>query len=264
MRTSNNNFFSMRRFCQVCSKEINENWKQNLLRASAVYGLLMVAVLLASLMTFQDDAMVIYTEKLEQMESVIFSFGLSFGGALAASLMMEPLKSKTGRLSMLMLPATPFEQFICRWLFYTLGFVLLYVVLFCLADWTRVLVYLIAAPDATGLQHVSLSALATVGTNNPLYLSVANYAFFQSFFVLGSVVWPKHSFLKTFVSLIGILVVYSIVVGQVMPSFDHTQLKSLDWDKFFTVSTVVLSVLALFNWTLAYFRFKEWEIISRW
>ena len=99
---------------------------------------------------------------------------------------------------------------------------------------------------------------------------IAGYFFVQSLFVLGSTIWPKNSFLKTFASGTIIWIVY-FLVGVFMSkmllqsnkhySFPDNIIMSDEamWGLLIAVSIF----FTLFNWILAYFRFKESEIINR-
>ncbi|KAB4204560.1 hypothetical protein GAQ04_14465, partial [Bacteroides uniformis] len=94
------------------------------------------------------------------------------------------------------------------------------------------------------------------------------YFFLQSFFLLGSTVWPKNALIKTFAAGVCIFVSYILIavlcLETILPNnFFMTEPyinreASSDWLIFIT------SFFALFNWVLAYFRFKESEIINRW
>ena len=101
-------------------------------------------------------------------------------------------------------------------------------------------------------------------------INIAVYFCRQSFFVLGSVIWPKRSFVNTCVALVCISIAY-ITVGVIVAKVFAEQFKVhvingiySSEDSFSFVVISLCSFIALFNWTLAYFRFKESEIINRW
>lgn len=92
----------------------------------------------------------------------------------------------------------------------------------------------------------------------------------QGNFVLGSSVWPKNSFLKTFVSVTIIVLIYVLVgmlVGDMLfsgSSKDYGYIfSSITKEQVTVMVTVGFMLFAFVNWTLAYFRFKESEIIQR-
>ena len=97
------------------------------------------------------------------------------------------------------------------------------------------------------------------------------YCFIQSLFVLGSSVWPKNSFLKTFVTVTIIVLIYvvvGIVVGNMLFNGSNNRdcsyiFSSITEQQAFTLASIAFVLFALVNCTLAYFRFKESEIIQR-
>ena len=115
------------------------------------------------------------------------------------------------------------------------------------------MVYSLVYPENNAIAITPLSHL--FGENTDYYtvfkhthtfvLMIASYFFCQSCFVLGSSVWPKNSFIKTFSAGMIIFIAYVlIVVG-------------------FACLSAIAVLFTLTNWTLAYFRFKESEIINR-
>lgn len=155
---------------------------------------------------------------------------------------------------------------------------MVFLITYKLADYTRVMVYSLAYPKKYFIAPVDLSHL--VGRGKDYYTVcrtglqfgavIAGYFFVQSLFVLGSTIWPKNSFLKTFASGTIIWIVY-FLVGVFMSkmllqsnkhySFPDNIIMSDEamWGLLIAVSIF----FTLFNWILAYFRFKESEIINR-
>ncbi|MDR0891279.1 MAG: hypothetical protein LBN24_01520 [Mediterranea sp.] len=278
-------FFSMSRFALLCKKDLMENWKKNLFRLIVMYGALTIIFLWYGYFNYKsfdcivDQPLAAVFSNLEDsqcsFEMVALVWTLFLMGTISASFLMEPMKTKTSRIAELTLPATPFERFIVRWLVFTVGFLLVYFLLFRLADWTRVAVFSIAYPKADAIRSLPMFDYL-VGSQTghwtlvpgalQLWLLILLYLFVQSLFVLGSALWPKNAFLKTFAVGFILFVVYALIVtGEVMWLTDrHTSLPN-----FWTLTTSwgaigVLSVLTIFCWTLAYFRFKESEVINRW
>lgn len=200
-------------------------------------------------------------------------------GCLSASLVMEKMKNKTSRLSTLMTPCTPFEKFFSRWLVSTIVFLVVFLIAFKLADYTRVLVYSLIYPDVKEvILPVDLGDLVGSGKRwflfNETYqliLILSIYCFVQSLFVLGSSVWPKNSFLKTFVSVTIIVLIY-VLMGMLTGNMLFHGNNNKDYDyifssfteqQVFTLGSIAFMFFALVNWVLAFFRFKESEIIQR-
>lgn len=278
-------FFSLHRFANVCRKEIIENWKSLLLRMLLMYGGLAVVLVWNAYYEYGRWLDVLrMQDRIEQgiwtFGTVIFMIGMGVMGCLGASFMMEGMKTKNGRLGVLMTPATMFEKFFARWLVFTFGFLLVYLVAYRLADWTRMLVYMAAYPEAATVAQVPLLSHLVGGCRDcaghwtafPTYrqflLAFSIYFFFQSCFVLGSTVWSKNAFVKTFVAGVGIVIVYvSVAVMMCKWLLENHYMQDMGEpteNQLLLLATLVSSFMALFNWTVAYFRFKESEIINRW
>ena len=266
-------FFDMHRFMNLCRKEMVESWKVNLLRTVMIYGVLTIAFLWNGYLQYSRiaEGTQLTTDPLWRFELNFFLFGIVAWGCVSASFLMERMKTKTSRVAVLMTPATMFEKYISRWLVYTFCFVIVFLIAFKLADWTRVLVYTLSYPDVKGIASLSLLPLIQGAedyhpTTIECLLAFCAFLFIQSCFVLGSTVWPKNAFIKTFAVCIGIIVVYSLVAGGMAKALfvgNHVE-PLVDDDQMAICSTILLALGALFNWTLGYFRFKESEIINRW
>ncbi len=273
-------FFSMPRFVNLCRKEMVESWKANLLRFVMMYGIMAIAFVWNGYFQYNNPERLINRGRTEdpiwEFELIVFLWAIVIMGLLGASFTMERMKTKTNRIATLMTPATMFEKFFSRWLVFTFGFLIVFLIAFKLADWTRVLVYTAGYPELKGIiASAPLSHLAGGGSywsvfrnNNHFMLGISAYVFAQSIFVLGSSIWPKNAFVKTFSAVVVISIIF-VLIGATMvklvvspavfvgpPPMTDNELASL--------LAVLFFFMALFNWVVAYFRFKESEIINRW
>ncbi|MBQ8672947.1 MAG: hypothetical protein IJ511_02665 [Bacteroides sp.] len=276
-------FFSMPRFVHLCRKEMVENWKKLVLRLVMIYGVMTISFLWFCSCEYNGDPASSYWK--DRLADPFFDFGASMFyvywlafGALSASLFMEGMKSKTGRTRLLLTPCTTFEKFFVRWVIYIPAFLVAYLILFRLADWTRLLVMKPFFPWAGQIAPVSFPAVLgfTVDISRRLewlnlLMMLGGYFFMQSFFVLGSVLWPRRSFVKTFAALILLGLVVTMVVAWACGAFipdDGSVPDSYfaNWSEAGVklLASFLLSCATLFNWALAYFRFRESEIINRW
>ena len=221
-------FFSLPRFMNLCRKEMVENWRSNVLRMVLMYGVMAVVLVWNGYFQYRyhDSAYFIrHTNANANADPawgfilMAFLWFLFVFGCLSASLVMEKMKNKTSRLSTLMTPSTPFEKFFSRWLVSTIVFLVVFLIAFKLADYTRVMVYSLIYPEVKEvILPVNLGDLVGSGKRwflfNETYqliLVLSIYCFVQSLFVLGSSVWPKNSFLKTFVSVTIIVLIYVLM-----------------------------------------------------
>lgn len=267
-------FFSLPRFMNLCRKEMVENWRSNVLRMVLMYGVMAVVMVWNGYFAYRgtydyenDPAWVFLL--------VVFIWALWGFGGLSASFTMERMKSKTSRTSMLMVPATPFEKFFSRWFVFTVVYLVVFLISYKLADYTRLIIYSLAYPEKDFIAPVALSHL--VGDEK--YYTLCNsglefgalmsgYFFVQSLFVLGSSIWPKNSFLKTFAAGTVIVMVYflaGILMSKILLENGQYYSGGIFESKDTILSIIIVAGIffALMNWTLAYFRFKESEIINR-
>jgi hypothetical protein len=271
-------FFSMPRFVNLCRKEMVENWKKYLLRVGLVYGAFAVILVWNGYFQYNHAEYARYdvVNSVQRFAMYTFIWLINIMGMVSASFMMERMKSKTGCISTLMTPATPFEQFFARWFILTFGYLIAFIIAYTLGDWTRVLIYRIVFPSVSELiQPVSLADIIRqlsverlVKTSGEVWSIIAAYLFSQSLFVLGSSLWPRHSLVRTFVATIGVGIAYLLVgIGTfflfVPADFNGSRINISDETGLIILNTF-LYLMAVVNWTLAYYRFKESEIINRW
>lgn len=211
--------------------------------------------------------------------AVFFMFGIFIGACLSATYITEKMKNKTGKISVMMLPTTSFEKFSVRWLTYSIGFLLVYFLAFELADWIRVVVFSNYYPKETINSFPIWKVMTTgdyrtdeiVSSKQRQIVSIVIAVFWamQSFFVLGSTLWQKNSFLKTAVALfalcagIGLLVCWSTKLF-IPNDFYKAEPEFISEETALLMVSIFFYAIALFNTVLAYFRYKEMEVINRW
>ncbi len=273
------NFFNMSRFVRICRKEMIESWRANLLRVVMMYGILTIAFVWNGYFQYKylSGSTSVKEDPIWSFELIVFIWTILIMGTLSASFTMERMKTKTNRIAVLMTPATMFEKFFSRWIIFTFGYLIVFLIAFKLADWTRVLVYSMSYPDLKNIiASTPLSRLVgddsqywvAFRTSENLLLAISFYFFVQSIFVLGSSIWPKNAFVKTFSAIVILAVIYiSIGVLLVKIFLEHKSggfNDPISGDTIMALGTAFFFVMAIINWVLAYFRFKESEIINRW
>lgn len=267
----------MPRFVNLCRKSLVENWKANVLRFVMMYGLMAIMLLWYGYLVYNYTNTLEVDREVGHFTLLLFLWCLWGFGCISASFTMEKMKTKTNRISMLMTPATPFEKYFSRWIISTALFLVAFLIAFKMADYTRVVVYSLIYPHLEGIAPVSSSYLVGAkdnyqiifDTSDVLYLMLLLYFFVQSCFVLGSTIWPKNALVKTFVAGAAIVAIYALLkIGMSYLLSDsnfyyYTSDQYIDDELKTHIWQAVLFFFALFNWTLAYFRFKESEIINR-
>ena len=272
-------FFSLPRFMNLCLKEMVENWRSNVLRMVLMYGVMAVVMVWNGYFEYRYWHSGQIEDPAWTFLLVVFIWSLWGFGCLSASFTMEKMKTKTSRTSMLMVPATPFEKFFSRWFVFTVVFLVIFLISYKLADYTRFIIYSLAYPEEKDfIIPVDLSHL--VGERKTYYTLcrtglqfgalLSAYFFVQSLFVLGSSIWPKNSFLKTFASGTVIAIVYFLLAVFMSKMFlengnyySENVFTGMSEDTAMSIMIVVGIFFTLMNWTLAYLRFKESEIVNR-
>ena len=272
-------FFSLPRFMNLCRKEMVENWRSNVLRMVLMYGVMAVVMVWNGYFEYRYWHSGQIEDPAWTFLLVVFIWSLWGFGCLSASFTMEKVKTKTSRTSMLMVPATPFEKFFSRWFVFTVVFLVIFLISYKLADYTRFIIYSLAYPEEKDfIIPVDLSHL--VGERKTYYTLcrtglqfgalLSAYFFVQSLFVLGSSIWPKNSFLKTFASGTVIAIVYFLLAVFMSKMFlengnyySENVFTGMSEDTAMSIMIVVGIFFTLMNWTLAYLRFKESEIVNR-
>ena len=272
-------FFSLPRVMNLCRKEMVENWRSNVLRMVLMYGVMAVVMVWNGYFEYRYWHSGQIEDPAWTFLLVVFIWSLWGFGCLSASFTMEKMKTKTSRTSMLMVPATPFEKFFSRWFVFTVVFLVIFLISYKLADYTRFIIYSLAYPEEKDfIIPVDLSHL--VGERKTYYTLcrtglqfgalLSAYFFVQSLFVLGSSIWPKNSFLKTFASGTVIAIVYFLLAVFMSKMFlengnyySENVFTGMSEDTAMSIMIVVGIFFTLMNWTLAYLRFKESEIVNR-
>ena len=272
-------FFSLPRFMNLCRKEMVESWRSNVLRMVLMYGVMAVVMVWNGYFEYRYWHSGQIEDPAWTFLLVVFIWSLWGFGCLSASFTMEKMKTKTSRTSMLMVPATPFEKFFSRWFVFTVVFLVIFLISYKLADYTRFIIYSLAYPEEKDfIIPVDLSHL--VGERKTYYTLcrtglqfgalLSAYFFVQSLYVLGSSIWPKNSFLKTFASGTVIAIVYFLLAVFMSKMFlengnyySENVFTGMSEDTAMSIMIVVGIFFTLMNWTLAYLRFKESEIVNR-
>jgi hypothetical protein len=269
-------FFSFPRFANYFKKVLVEDRKRLLQRIITVFGLLVVfgAIISDSCYQHYMEALKIGIVRSEIDPAIdglmpLFVFGLFIGCALSASFIMEPMSSKTSRIYALMLPATSFEKYFVRWFIYTIGYLVVYYFLFLLVDVMRVCVFSVIYPEIDIITFINPYAeIVALRDEVPLGFVVSLYLLLQSIFVLGSSLWPKYAFLKTFTAYTILGMAFSAFFAGLMNLFNRPGnsyiMPELSEDTLFLIATCGVMMVTLFFWWLAYKRFKEMEVVNRW
>ncbi len=237
--------FALRRFGQVVRRDLLENRKRNLRYLLSIYvGCLAIETVIfykpslhgiarwwlaqagwrhwSSPELFRAEAESLW---FADVVPAFFLF-LAFVLLLAASCVFENLKTKTGRIAYLTLPATNAEKYLSRYLWATVGVAVAFVVAFVAADLTRMALFPLFGHGFGSMVPSFFERFVGCGQFSHAVRSAfpasLDYVLFFLFFVelglfvhvvylLGGTLLRKHPFLMTTLAGIAFLAMLAIV-----------------------------------------------------
>jgi hypothetical protein len=271
-----NRYFSFSRLALVMKRDFMENWKTNLYRFLGPYTIFLLV------MWFSSMNMTNFNEFSDIVSATFFSV-LFFGGSFTASYALETMNTQQKRISFLMLPATSFEKFFARFLYVTVGFVVLSTIALLLAEVTRFLLLpMFDLPDTfkqSTLPNVwqTIMNVRTFNFNGSgIMESVVGWLFLiwiHSFFLLGGCRWYKNAFWKTLGLIILVNFFFIFVSVNLVESLDEGVMEEIllwceanfSWvtvTGILSFAIVMFMLLILLNWWLSYRCFTRSQVIK--
>lgn len=215
----------------------------------------------------------VYIDGIEKIGlAFVCYFFLSIFISLGASLFHSGYGTAGQRLNELMNPASTLERFASRFVICIIGVTVAYGLCWELADWTRVLVmHLFDRPAAPHVGFFETFGVISSKTGYVTGLIICGTACSQASYALGSTIWPKLSFLKTFAAMFVVQSIYGMAIGYAMSYFlaahigsgDVISAPDIHTSMGYTILLVGSVVWSLFCYITAYFRMREDEIIDR-
>ena len=271
-----NSYFSFSRLGLVMKRDFMENWKTNLYRFLGPYAAFLLV------MWFSSMNMTNFNEFSDIVSGTFFSV-LFFGGSFTASYVLETMNTQQKRISFLMLPATSFEKFLARFLYVTLGFVVLCTIALLLAEVTRFLLLplfnlLDTFKQSTlpGVWQTIMNVRTFNFNGSGIMESVVGWLFLiwiHSFFLLGGCRWYKNAFWKTLGLIILVNFFFIFVSVNLVESLDESVMEEIllwceanfSWvtvTGILSFAIVMFVLLILLNWWLSYRCFTRSQVIK--
>lgn len=252
----------MKRFLSLLKIDVAEQRKGLIIAVSIILGIHFIIYLSSSFTGPGDDIHLIF-----------FANALFILGLIATSLIFRDFHNREEAYFSLTLPGSPLEKYISRFLITTVGYVL-----------GGLVVYFIYSTIAMGISYALFRQ--SFGVFNPftlpLWKMIAGYVVAHSVFFFGSVYFKKAAYLKTLLSIIVILLIFSIVatiitalstitwIGQLIPligtnipvlSLPNTDSLMMFFNIMGRISTIFFCyIMTPALWVLGYIRFKEIEV----
>lgn len=256
MEANANNDRRINNFFLTVRKEAIDNRKHLLLRLVTIWG---VFITMGGIWGYN------HVDTVMPHFGILGFVALLFGAVVGAQTFSN-MQTKTGRISALMLPASAADKFLVRWLAVVpLAFIAL-IAAFYLSELARILVALIheGTIDADYARPVNLYSMLTLygepGGWKFGFVCLASYFMGQAFYILGSALWPRHSFAKTFVVLWALHMLLGMVV---------VPMRNIDFSFSFTGEDLAIwmgigeIVLTIVLYYLAYLRFRRSQVVYK-
>lgn len=252
--------FSFSRFKMLAKREIISNKRIFLMELAVVAGLIIIAEFFISWLSLpspKETGSYYWTSAPDRTTvSIIFALGLcgfSLLSNISASLTCSGLSNKKGRINCFMTVGTQSEKYLLNFLIYNVFLVIYYFVVWLLVDLVRVLIIDAVYPlKGTWIPFFAADTMEWM----PTLFVIAMLLFNQAFYTLVSAFSPKLAFLKAFgISYaLGILAIPYLIFCSF---FDING----DSDLIITVASIVLIIFSINMQLLAYYRFKETDIV---
>ncbi len=275
-----NQTFDWSRFTAALRKELVENKRAILFTLLGTFGLLTIIMILGNLSTSTHDAVYESLTYCVPQKFVYMFLGLAI--MIVASLAFRKLTSKTGRIEMFTSPASMLEKFLVNALIYVIGYIVAFFICAQLADLTRIAVlwffkdeYLIVPgpinflnliPDAVdGFGFGSAAEIPGEPTKWMTINLMIGLLAGPGLFLLGSIVWPRLSLLKTFAAVYGLETILGITFMIVAINLN---METVGWwvinhlEQIMIAMTIFTVFQLILYWGLSWYLFKRKDVIS--
>ena len=279
-----NQTFNWSRFSAALRKEVVENNRTILFSVLCIYALLSIVMIVGNIIIGIKGATL---EDIKTMENgmqphyTVVNYILTIAVAIVASFSFKKLTKKTGRIDMFTSPASTLEKFLVNVAIYVFGFIVVFFICAQLADLTRIAAlwyfrddiivqgpinFLPILTQAYDLSPIGkMYEMSQISKLLPLAL-LAN----AGMFLMGSVLWPRLSVLKTFAAIYAVETVLGILfiaVGFIIGnsniiSFLRWIPNYLENGSFIYIIGGFIIVQLLLYWGLAWYLFKRKDVIS--
>ena len=276
-----NQTFDWSRFTATLRKELVENKRAILFTLLGTFGLLTIIMILGNLSTGTTQS--VYESIEYYMPQKLVYMFLGFATMIVASLAFRKLTRKTGRIDMFTSPSSTLEKFLVNALIYVIGYIVAFFICAQLADLTRIAVlwffkdeYLIVpgpinflnlVPDA--VDGFGFGSAAEIQGNPAKWMTInlmIGLLAGPGLFLLGSIVWPRLSLLKTFAAVYGIQTIFGITLMIVAMSIND--MESVGWwiinhlEQIMIAMTIFSIFQLILYWGLSWYLFKRKDVIS--
>ena len=275
-----NQTFDWSRFTAALRKELVENKRAILFTLLGTFGLLTIIMILGNFISGTHDA--VYESLTYCVPQKFVYMFFSFAIIIVASLAFRKLTSKTGRIEMFTSPSSMLEKFLVNAVIYVIGYIVAFFICTQLADLTRIAVlwlfrdeYLIVPgpinflnliPDA--VDGFGIGSGAEIPGDPSKWMTInliIGLLAGPGLFLLGSIVWPRLSLLKTFAAVYGLETILGITFMIVAINLN---METVGWwiinhlEQIMIAMTIFTVIQLILYWGLSWYLFKRKDVVS--
>jgi hypothetical protein len=207
-----NQTFDFRRFSLLVGKHWADNRKKYMLSIVAFMSLILIWYVFIMLTDPLDPLA-------EGLQHVTYYFSLFLVGPFYASQFFKDLSSRSKGINYLMVPASTLEKTLCSIFYVVILFVVVFTVAFYLVNIITVGLANLVHPDYSGVARNGIVHKAHISNilripGNPRNMAQYFFLLFfavQSVAFLGSIYFPKYSYIKTAISITIVCLVIALV-----------------------------------------------------
>lgn len=241
-----NQTFNIDRFGLLLKRYMVENRKQLFFLFGVMWGVMILAS--ACIGHYEIDALILHSNPFYdpyQSRSILYlTVGICFA-CIIASFMFSALRTKQSRIMALMLPASMTEKY---WVNFTV-YILLFFPVYILGTMVADLAHYVMSGGSPLFCVFSSRFFQNIFASEYLAILIA----YQAIYALGSALWPKLSFFKTFLALF-----VAMIVLIFMPSlFIHYLFNPFD------NAMIPLGTISVACYVLAWLRFRHVQVIQK-
>lgn len=272
-----NQTFNWSRFTAALRKEVVENWRTIVFTILGIYLMLTVIMILGNIFDSITNSIVSSLMNMVPQKTVLFMMSIALN--VVASLSFRNLKSKNGRVALFTSPSSTLEKFLVNVLVYVIGLIVVFFACTQLADLTRIgILSLVGAddlivPGPINFLNAINDTVTGIGSIEPVAKGM-RWIFWLSLlatpgmYLLGSVLWPRLSLLKTLAASqilsIAIMIIAFIIVRTLVPDneLEDWMLNMVESGSLTNWIAISMGVQAVLYWGLSWYLFKHKDVVS--
>lgn len=280
---------SFRQALAAASREFKEQRRTQLLRCGAILGILTVAFFTIGWVIFASSH--IDEPSLQVAQNYVVGWSLScivacyifsiLLSCVSASMMFNKLRSKKSSIVYLMQPESQWVKYASQWLTFVGGFWIVFIAAAIIAYLSCCLLlsslypafFAGGIPTLPNLYRGLSDDFELLINHGLLSLVILCPLATSSFYVVGAAFFRRHAFLLTLValwviqmilsiiSIIGAKIIYTLSEAFVWDVNTHYDTSPAVTSTLFSILTAIGTIQILFNWWVAYQRFRETDLI---